>query len=121
MVIFSIVAGLFIGFGSGWKVHSWKCEAQAAEVREDLAAHAEAQRQLKDLTESKQDAVTEQSTQRLDEHQAAQQKETVYVEKQVIQYRDRWRDRPCDRPADWVRIYNESLFGSSNGSVLETR
>lgn len=114
--IIAVVAGLI---WLGWSARSAVAERDMAEFKLDLEAHAEAQRQLKAMTEQSHDLVTEQSSKRLDELQAAQQKETVYVDRKVVEYRDRWRDRPCARP-DWVRLYNESLFGPVH-SVLEAR
>ena len=96
----------------GWTARGWRCAVQLAAFQEEVSAKAKKQREDTKLIEAKQDDATEQSSQRLDQQQAAQQKEIIYVDKQVIQYRDRWRDRDCQRPADWVSIYNASLFGA---------
>lgn len=98
-------------FAGGWEVRGWRCDTAMAEYQLASAAEAEQQRNTSQQIEAKQIAVTEQSTKRLDDQQAAQQKETVYVEKQVIKYRDRWRDRDCKLTDDWLQLYNESLFG----------
>lgn len=110
-----LIAGLI-----GWKARGLQCDADMAAFKQAIADKAEDQREQKAEIEQKNQAATEQSTQRIDQQQDAQQKETVYVEKQVIQYRDRWRDRTCSRPVDWVQLYNRSLFGPGN-PVPETR
>lgn len=102
----------------GWNARGVVADRDMAEFKQGLQDQKDQQAEQVRQAEQKQADATAQSTQRLDEQQAAQQQETVYVEKQVVQYRDRWRDRPCDRP-DWVRLYNESLFGS--GAVPATR
>jgi hypothetical protein len=100
----------------GWQARGIVADRDMAEFKNDLANKAEQQRGYKFVIESEQDKKTAESTQRLDIQQAAQQQETVYVEKKVIEYRDRWRDRACGRPTDWVQLYNESLFG--NGAAV---
>lgn len=107
-VIFLILAAGLIWIG--WEVRGAIADRDMAKFKLDLEDKASKQRNDKFVIESKQDAVTAQSTQRLDEQQAAQQKEIVYVEKKVVEYRDRWRDRECKHPADWVQLYNDSLF-----------
>lgn len=109
-VLTTLLASAFIG----WQVRGLKCSADLASFQSSLAQQAKDQRDDSQKVEAKQDQTTAQSSQRLDQQQAAQQKEVVYVDKQVIQYRDRWRDRACQRPADWVSIYNQSLFGSDH-------
>lgn len=96
----------------GWALRGLKCSADLSSFQSSLAQQAQEQRQASAAIEVKQEATTKQSTERLDQQQSEQQKEIVYVEKKVVQYRDRWRDRDCERPADWVQLYNESLFGS---------
>ncbi len=90
------------------------CQSKIASLKNELDEEAKAQREASQAIEAKQEAATSQSTERLDQKQVESQKEIVYVDKQVIQYRNRWRDRTCQRPADWVRIYNSSLFGSGH-------
>lgn len=107
-VILILLASAF----SGWTVRGWRCDTAMAEYQQARAAEAEQQRNASQQVDAKNLAVTGQSTARLDDQQATQQKETVYVEKQVIQYRDRWRDRDCKLTDDWLQLYNESLFGS---------
>ncbi len=108
-VIFLAVAAGLIWLG--WEVRGIIADRDMAKFRLDLEAKAAKQRTDKFVIESQQDAVTAQSTQRLDEQQAEQQKVTVYVDRKVVEYRDRWRDRECKLPGDWVRLYNDSLFG----------
>lgn len=117
-VIFLVLAAGLIWIG--WEARGAIADRDMAQFKLDLEDKASKQRNDKFVIESKQDAVTAQSTQRLDEQQAAQQKEIVYVDKKVVEYRDRWRDRACSRPADWVQLYNRSLFGSGD-TVPETR
>lgn len=97
---------------SGWTVRGWRCDSAMADYKQEQAGNAEKQREKSNAIEAKQEVVTQQSTSRLDEQQAAKQKEIVYVNKEVIKYRDRWRDRTCQRPDDWVQLYNASLFGT---------
>lgn len=107
-VILILMASAF----GGWTVRGWRCDTAMAEYQQARAAEAEQQRNASQQADAKQLATTAQSSERLDQQQAVQQKETVYVEKQVIQYRDRWRDRSCKLTDDWLRLYNKSLFGS---------
>jgi hypothetical protein len=107
----------------GWTLRGWRCDTEMANYKADQSEKAGDQREASQAIEIKQEATTGQSTQRLDTQQAEQQKETVYVEKQVIQYRDRWRDRSCRLSDDWLQLYNESLFGSDQAmpEAVETR
>lgn len=108
----AVILILLASAHTGWTVRGWRCDTAMAEYKQARAAEAEEQRNASQQIDAKNLAITEQSTQRLDQQQDAQQKETVYVEKQVIQYRDRWRDRDCKLTDDWLQLYNESLFGS---------
>jgi hypothetical protein len=108
----SIMVVMFGCATVGWTLRGWRCETAMAAYKAEQSGKAEDQRKESRLIEIKQEAAADKSTQRLDEQQEAHQKETVYVEKKVIQYRDRWRDRDCQRPDDWVQLYNESLFGT---------
>lgn len=112
LVLGAVLTTLLASAYIGWTFRGLKCSADLADFQSSLAQQAQGQREASKAIEVKQNTVTEQSTQRLDEQQASQQKETVYVEKQVVQYRDRWRDRDCQRPDDWVQLYNASLFGA---------
>lgn len=96
---------------AGWTARGWQCAADMADFKQGISDKAEKQRDGTRLIEDKQEAVTDQSSNRLDQQQATQQKEIVYVDKQVIQYRDRWRDRSCKLTDDWLQLYNASLFG----------
>lgn len=98
-------------FAGGWEVRGWRCDLAMADYQQARAAEAEQQRNDSQQIEDKQIAVTGQSTKRLDDQQSTQQKEIVYVDKQVIKYRDRWRDRDCKLTDDWLQLYNASLFG----------
>lgn len=112
LIAISVIAILSASAAAGWHFRGLQCASDMARFKDEISTKAQKQRADTKLIEAKQEAATDQSTQRLDVQQAEQQKETVYVEKQVIQYRDRWRDRTCQRPADWVQLYNASLFGS---------
>jgi hypothetical protein len=107
--IFAVLLGCA---AAGWTVRGWRCETAMAAYQGEQEEAAQAQFEAGMATEARNEATTEQSTQRLDEQQEAHQKETVYVEKKVIQYRDRWRDRSCKLSDDWLQLYNESLFGT---------
>lgn len=111
LVVGAVLATLLASASIGWQVRGLKCANDLAEFQQSLNNAAKFQRDESRATEVKQESITAQSSQRLDTQQATQQKEIVYVDKQVIQYRDRWRDRACERPDDWVQLYNASLFG----------
>ena len=97
---------------AGWTARSWQCAADMADFKQGISEKTEKQRDGTRLIEDKQEAVTDQSSKRLDQQQATQQKEIVYVDKQVIQYRYSWRDRSCKLTDDWLQLYNASLFGN---------
>lgn len=120
----AVLSVIFLGMAAGliwigWDARGVIADRDMAQFKLNLEDKASKQRNDKFVIESQQEAITAQSTQRLDEQHAAQQKETVYVEKKVVEYRDRWRNRDCRRPDDWVRLYNESLFGHGS-AVPET-
>jgi hypothetical protein len=96
----------------GWEVRGWRCEAVMAAYQGEREEAEQAQFEAGMAAEARNKSITDQSTKRLDQQQAAQQKEIVYVDKQVIQYRDRWRDRDCKLTDDWLQLYNASLFGT---------
>lgn len=110
-----LLAGLF----AGWYTRGLQADADMADFKEGLAATAQDQRDLKAKVEAAQAVTTAKSTERLDQQQAEQQKETVYVEKEVIRYRDRWRDSACRLPAEWLQLYNRTI-GASDGAVPGT-
>lgn len=107
--IFAVLLGCA---AAGWTARGWRCESAMAAYQGEQEEAAQAQFEEGIAVEARNEATTDQSTQRLDEQQEAHQKETVYVEKKVIQYRDRWRDRSCKLSDDWLQLYNESLFGA---------
>lgn len=107
-VILILLASAF----SGWTARGWRCDTAMAEYQQARAAEAEQQRNNSQQVDAKNLATTAQSSARLDQQQTDQQKVIVYVDKQVIKYRDRWRDRDCKLTDDWLQLYNESLFGS---------
>ena len=105
-----ICAGvLMIGLATGWHVRGLQADADLADFKDGLAASARDQRDLKSKVEAAQTATAAQSTERLDNQAAEREKEVVYVDREVIQYRDRWRDSACRLPADWLRLYNRAL------------
>lgn len=112
LVLVAVLATLFASAYIGWTFRGLKCSADLASFESSLAQQAQTQREASKAVEVKQEATTAQSSQRIDTQQAEQQKEIVYVDKQVIKYRDRWRDRECKHLDDWVQLYNASLFGS---------
>lgn len=107
--IFAVMLGCAT---AGWTVRGWRCESAMAAYQGEQEEAAQAQFEAGIAVEARNETTTDQSTQRLNEQQEAHQKETVYVEKKVIQYRDRWRDRSCKLSDDWLQLYNESLFGN---------
>ena len=84
-------------------------DAEMADFQRDLAKQAEDQRALAMKVEASQAKITEQSSERLDQQAEQQQKDVVYVDRKVIEYRDRWRDSACRLPAEWVSIYNQAI------------
>lgn len=112
LVAGAMMVTLFACAYLGWTFRGMKCSADLADYEKSIAQQAQDQRQATQAIEAKQEATTAQSSQRIDTQQAEQQKEIVYVDKQVIKYRDRWRDRECKHLDDWVQLYNASLFGT---------
>lgn len=96
---------------AGWQQRGFRCEAQLAAYKSEQAEAEQAAFEAGVAAEARNQAATDKSSERIDQRQAAQQKEIVYVDKQVIKYRDRWRDRDCKLTDDWLQLYNASLFG----------
>lgn len=111
LAVVSVLAIMAACAYGGWTVRGWRCASAMADYKGEQEEALQAQFEAGMATEERNEAVTDQSTQRLDTKQADQHKETVYVEKKVVQYRDRWRDRSCKLSDDWLQLYNESLFG----------
>lgn len=112
-----IAAGVLVmGLATGWHIRGLQADAKLAAFKESLAKTAADQRDLKAKVEARQAVTTAQSTQRLDQQAATREQEIRYVEKEVIHYRDRWRDSACRLPAEWLQLYNRSL-GLADGAV----
>lgn len=103
-------------FCFGWKARDWKADAELADYRAGLAAAAQDQRTLAAKVEAAQAATATDSTLRLDTQAAQRETEIRYVDREVIQYRDRWRASTCRLPAEWLQLYNRSL-GTADGAV----
>lgn len=106
-------------FAFGWYVRGLKADRDMADFKNGLAAQAQDQRELAGKIDASRTGLREQSTARLDQQGAEQQKEIHYVDREVIRFRDRWRDRACELPADWLQLYNRSL-GVDAGAVPGT-
>lgn len=102
-------AALAAAFAAGWSWRGSKADAELADFQLGLAKQAEDQRALTVKVEASQAKITEQSSERLDQQAEQQQKDVVYVDRKVIEYRDRWRDSACRLPDDWVRLYNQAI------------
>lgn len=101
--------GLAIGFAGGWYLRGLYAAADMSAFKEGLASSAQDQRDLKAKVEAAQTITTTNSAQRLDQQAAAREQEIVYVDREVIHYRDRWRDSACRLPAEWLQFYNRAL------------
>lgn len=98
-----------IFFGAGWQARSVVAERDQLAQQGRLDEANKVQYQLLAELQTWRQQTTQQSSARLDQQAATQQKETVYVEKEVVRFRDRWRDRACALPAEWLQLYNASL------------
>lgn len=96
-------------FGAGWYMRGLIAIAELAEYKSDQADAAADQRELTAKVEAAQEAVTVQSSERLDQQAEQQQREVQYVDRKVIEYRDRWRDSTCRLPAEWLQLYNQAI------------
>ena len=102
-------AALAAAFAAGWSWRGSKADAELADFKLNLAKQAEDQRALAVKVEASQAKITEQSSERLDQQAEQQQKDVVYVDRKVIEYRDRWRDSACRLPAEWLQLYNQAI------------
>lgn len=117
-----IATALAAAFAAGWSWRGSRADAELADFKLNLAKQAEDQRALTVKVEASQAKITEQSSERLDQQAEQQQKDVVYVDRKVIEYRDRWRDSACRLPAEWVSIYRSSLgLGDSMPEADKTR
>lgn len=96
---------------AGWTARGWRCAAEMSAYQGEQEELEQARFEDAEAERARLEEATEQSSRRLDQQQIEQQKEIVYVEKKVVQYRDRWRDRDCKLNDDWLQLYNASLFG----------
>ena len=109
-------------FGAGWHVRGLVAFADMADYQAGLAKKGQDQRELKAKVEASQASITDQSSDRLDQQAEQTQKEIQYVDREVIKFRDRWRDSACRLPDEWVSIYNASLgTGDAVPGAAETR
>ena len=109
-------------FGAGWYVRGLVAFAEMAEYKTGLAKAAQDQRELKAKVEASQDSITDQSSERLDQQAEQTQKEIQYVDREVVKFRDRWRDSACRLPDEWLQLYNASLgTGSAVPEAAEAR
>lgn len=100
-------------FGAGWYVRGLVAFAEMADYQTALIKKGQDQRELKAKVEASQASITDQSSERLDQQAEQTQKEIQYVDREVIKFRDRWRDSACRLPDEWLQLYNASL-GTGN-------
>ena len=105
-------------FGAGWYVRGLVAFADMADYQTALIKKGQDQRELKAKVEASQAKITDESSDRLDQQAEQTQKEIQYVDREVIKFRDRWRDSACRLPDEWLQLYNASL-GTGN-AVPET-
>lgn len=105
-------------FGAGWYVRGLVAFADMADYQTALIKKGQDQRELKAKVEASQAKITDESSDRLDQQAEQTQKEIQYVDREVIKFRDRWRDSACRLPDEWMQLYNASL-GTGN-AVPET-
>ncbi|MCY1482348.1 hypothetical protein D9M68_159020 [compost metagenome] len=96
-------------FGAGWQSRAVIAERDSLIQQAALDEANKVQYALLTELQASRLTMTEQSSARLDQQAATQQKEIQYVEKEVVRFRDRWRERACALPADWLQLYNASL------------
>ena len=109
-------------FGAGWYVRGLVAFAEMADYQASLAKKGQDQRELKAKVEASQASITDQSSNRLDQQAEQTQKEIQYVDREVIKFRDRWRDSACRLPGEWLQLYNASLgTGDAVPGAAETR
>lgn len=100
-------------FGAGWYVRGLVAFAEMADYQTALIKKGQDQRELKAKVEASQASITDQSSERLDQQAEQTQKEIQYVDREVIKFRDRWRDSACRLPDEFLQLYNASL-GTGN-------
>ena len=108
-----ITAALAAAFAAGWSWRGSRADAEMADFQRGLAKQAEDQQALAMKVEASQAKITEKSSERLNQQAEQQQKDVVYVDRKVIEYRDRWRDSACRLPDEFLQLYNASL-GTGN-------
>ena len=109
-------------FGAGWYVRGLVAFAEMADYQTALIKKGQDQRELKAKVEASQAKITDESSDRLDQQAEQTQKEIQYVDREVIKFRDRWRDSACRLPDEWLQLYNASLgAGNSVPGTSEAR
>jgi len=109
-------------FGAGWYVRGLVAFAEMADYQTALIKKGQDQRELKAKVEASQAKITDESSDRLDQQAEQTQKEIQYVDREVIKFRDRWRDSACRLPDEWLQLYNASLgISSAMPSASEAR
>lgn len=104
-----LAGALAFSFYGGWSWRADIAEADMAQFKDGIAQQAADQRELKAKAEASQARITQKSSERLDQQADQQQEAIQYVEREVVVFRDRWRNSACTLPADWLRLYNASL------------
>lgn len=104
-----LAGALAFAFYGGWSWRADIAEADMASFKDGIAKQAADQRELKAKVEASQGKITDQSSDRLDKQAEQQQEAIQYVDREVVVFRDRWRNSACTLPADWLQLYNASL------------
>jgi hypothetical protein len=113
LAVTAAILGVMLGCAAaGWTIRGWRSDAEMKEYQYAQEEVEQARFEDAMAIQARNEELTDESSQRLDQQQITQQKEIVYVDKQVIKYRDRWRDRDCKLTDDWLQLYNASLFGN---------
>lgn len=107
--LIGLVLSLLVVFFSGWAVRGVKAERDHNQFLLDLAAQAQDQRALKAKVEAANAQRTKESSQRVDAQEQHREVEVRYVDREVVKYVDRYRDRACALPPEWVCLANRSF------------
>lgn len=96
---------------AGWYARGVVADRDMLAYQKGQEKAAADQRDLKMRTDAKAAAVTAASSARLDEAAAKNQDKVQIVTKEVVKYVASPDHGKCVLPADWVRAYNDALFG----------
>jgi hypothetical protein len=92
-----------------WYVRGLKADRDMAAFKEGLRQQQDDQRALAMKVEAADVQNTKESTARVDEQEKTRGEEVRYVDREVVKYVTKYRDRACQLPGEWVCLYNQSL------------